>query len=107
MSKQTLGEFEQLVLLAVMRLGSDAYSVPIVEEIEARTGRSVTHAAVYVALRRLEDKGLVQSWMGEPTAERGGRSKRFFKVEPEALPLLRQSRDALLAMWEGLEGESA
>ena len=107
MSDQTLGEFEQLVLLAVLRLGDEAYSVPIVEEIEERAGRSVTHAAVDVALRRLEDKGLVHSWMGEPTPERGGRSKRYFEVEPEALPLLRRSRDALLAMWEGLEPESA
>jgi len=107
MSDQTLGEFEQLVLLAVLRLGSEAYSVPIVEEIEDRTGRSVNHSAVYVALRRLEKKGLVESWMGEPTPERGGRSKRYFEVQPEALPLLRQQRDALLSMWEGLEAGSA
>jgi len=102
------GEFEQLVLLAVLRLGADAYSVSIVEEIHSRTGRSVTHAAVYVALRRLEKKGLVRSWMGEPTAERGGRAKRFFRVDAEAaLPLLRESRDAILAMWEGVEAEAS
>lgn len=105
MSGKSLGEFEQLVLLSVLQLGEEAYSVPVVEEIERRTGRSVTHAAVYVALRRLEKKDLVRSWMGDPTPERGGRSKRYFAVEPEALPLLEASRDALLAMWEGLEVE--
>jgi len=102
-AERNLGEFEQLVLLAVLQLGEEAYSVPIVEEIERRTGREVTHAAVYVALRRLEDKDLVRSWMGEPTPERGGRSKRYFEVQPEAIPLLEASRDALLAMWDGLE----
>lgn len=107
MSQQNLGEFEQLVLLAVLRLGEEAYSVAIVEDIESRTGRSVTHAAVYVALRRMEKKGLVRSWMGEPTPERGGRAKRFFEVLPAALGPLRDSRDALLAMWEGLEVEGA
>lgn len=103
MAKETLGEFEQLVLLAALRIGDDAYTVPIIEEIEARTGRAPTHAAVYVAMRRLEDKGLVTSEKGESSAERGGRAKRFFRVEPRALELLREQRDALLSMWEGLE----
>lgn len=103
MSDQNLGEFEQLVLLAVLQLGEEAYSVPIVAEIERRTGRDVNQAAVYVTLRRLERKGLVTSRMGAATSERGGRSKRLFTVQTEALPLLRDSRDALLAMWRGLE----
>lgn len=107
MSGKSLGEFEQFVLLAVLQLGEEAYSVPIVEEIERRSDRSVTHAAVYVALRRLERKGLVRSWMGDPTPERGGRAKRYFAVERRALPLLEASREALLAMWEGLEVEGA
>jgi len=106
MASQNLGEFEQLVLLAVLRLGEDAYSVSIVEEIQGGTGRGVTHAAVYVALRRLEEKGMVRSWMGQPTPERGGRSKRYFAVEPQALPPLREARDALLAMWDGVEAET-
>lgn len=106
MADRNLGEFEQLVLLAVLQLGEGAYSVSIVDEIEGRTGREVTHASVYVALRRLEDKGLVRSWMGEPTPERGGRAKRFFAVEPEAIPLLEASRNALLAMWDGLQVET-
>jgi len=100
---QTLGEFEQVVLLAVLRLGEGAYSVALAREIEARTGRSPTHAAIYAALRRLEEKGLVESWLADPTPERGGRSKRMFRVLPPALPLLRASRDALLSLWDGLE----
>lgn len=103
MGRETLGEFEQLVLLACLRLGDDAYVVPIIQEIEERTGRAVTHAAVYVALRRLEKRGLVRSQLGAPTPERGGRAKRFFHVQPEARQLLREARDALLSMWDGLE----
>lgn len=106
MSRRSLGEFEQLVLLAILRVGDHAYGVPLIEEIEKRTGRSVSHAAVYIALRRLEAKGLVISKLADPTAERGGRAKRFFKVLPPALPQLRESRDALLSMWEGLEVEA-
>ena len=99
----TLGEFEQLVLLAILRLGAEAYTVPIIDEIERRTGRQVTHASVYVALRRLEKKELVRSRMSDPTAERGGRSRRYFRIEPSAIPRLTAQRDALLAMWDGLE----
>jgi len=102
-AKDTLGEFEQLVLLACLRLGPRAYAVPIINEIEDRTGRSASHAAVYIALRRLEKKGLVESSLGEPTPERGGRAKRYFRVDASARRRLRDSRDALLAMWDGLE----
>lgn len=103
MSRESLGEFEQLVLLACLRLGARAYTVPIIEELEERAGRSVAHASVYVALKRLEKKGLVRSELGSPTPERGGRAKRYFSVKPHAIPLLRESRDALLRMWAGLE----
>lgn len=103
MPRETLGEFEQIVLLACLRLGRDAYAVPVVDEIAARTGRKVTHAAVYVALRRLEDKGLVSSTMGDPTPERGGKARRYYRVSPEATDLLREARDALLNMWQGLD----
>lgn len=103
MGRDSLGEFEQLVLLAVARLGEHAYVVPILEEIAARTGREASHAAVYVALRRLEAKDLVASRLGEPTSERGGRAKRFFSLEPDAIARLRESRDALLSMWDGVE----
>ena len=102
----SLGEFEQLVVLAIARLGDEAYTVPVIDEIESRTGRQVAHASVYVVLRRLEKKGLVVSRMSEPTGERGGRSRRYFRVEPEALRRVREQRDALLAMWEGLEART-
>lgn len=103
MARDTLGEFEQLVLLAALQLGDEAYAVPICAEIRRRTGREPTHATVYVALRRLEGKGLVSSRMGGATPERGGRARRYFAVEEGAHEMLRESRDALLAMWSGLE----
>ena len=103
MGRDSLGDFEQLVLLAVARLGDQAYVVPILEEIAARTGREASHAAVYVALRRLEAKELVTSHLGEPTSERGGRAKRFFHLQPDAIARMRESRDALLSMWDGVE----
>ena len=103
MPQQGLGEFEQLVLLSILRLGSGVYGVPIVEEIERRTGRRVGRAAVYVTLRRLEKKGLVSSWMGEPTEERGGKARRLVEVRLEGRALLRESRGAMDRMWEGLD----
>lgn len=103
MSHQGLGEFEQMVLLAILQLSGEVYGVPIVEEIERRTGRAVSRAAVYVTLRRLEDKGLVASWMSEPTAERGGKSRRCVRVEPRGLQQLRESREAVDRMWRGLD----
>lgn len=75
-----LGEFEQIVLLAVLRLGKNAYGVTIWEEIEKRTGRSVMMGAVYATLERLESKCYISSKFGAPTPERGGRAKRFFKI---------------------------
>ena len=105
MSQHGLGEFEQLVLLAILQLGDDVYGVPIVEEIERRTGRPVVRAAVYVTLRRLEKKGLVTSWMGEPTDDRGGKPRRYVSVEPEGRRLLRESRQAMEEMWRGLDPE--
>lgn len=98
-----LGEFEQLVLLAILHLSGDVYGVPIVDEIEGRTGRTVARAAVYVTLRRLEKKGLISSWMGDPTAERGGKARRCVKVEPAGLEALRESRRVLGEMWKGLD----
>ncbi|HSF14877.1 MAG TPA: PadR family transcriptional regulator [Vicinamibacteria bacterium] len=103
MPRDTLGEFEQVVLLACLQLGDGAYTVSVIDEIEARTGRSASHAAVYVALQRLESKGLVRSKLAEATAERGGRAKRFFRVTPQAVERLKQSREILLNMWRGLE----
>ena len=99
-----LGEFEQVVLLAVLRLGDGAYAIPVREEIEARTGRTVARGALYTALERLESKRYLRSRLGEPLAERGGRSRRYFTVTATGLAALRASRRALLQLWGGLEG---
>jgi PadR family transcriptional regulator PadR len=101
--REYLGEFEQIVLLAILRLGDDAYGVPIRLDIEQRTGRALTVGALYRTLDRLEDKGYVSSAFSDPTPERGGRSKRYFRVKPIGLRTLRASHDALAAMWDGLE----
>lgn len=103
MGRESIGEFEQLVMLAILRLGDEAYGIPIVDEIKHQTGRKVLRPAVYVALRRLEEKGLVGSWKGEATPERGGRARRYFRVEPEGLERLRESRRVLLNMWAGAQ----
>ena len=98
-----MGEFEQVALLAVLRLEGAAYAVPIRREIEQRTRRSVTRGALYVTLDRLEAKGYVESWLADPTSERGGRAKRYYKVRPSGQAALRDSWAALRSMWEGLE----
>jgi PadR family transcriptional regulator PadR len=98
-----LGEFEQLILLAILQLSGDVYGVPIVDEIERRTGRTVAPAAVYVTLRRLEEKGLVSSWMSEPTAERGGKARRCVKVTRAGVETLRDARQVIDQMWKGLD----
>ncbi len=102
-SPAPLGEFEQLVLLAVMRLEGEAYAVPIRQEIEDRTSRSVARGALYVTLDRLEEKGYLKSWLADATAERGGRAKRFYEVKPAGARALEYSWAALRSMWEGLE----
>ena len=102
MGREGLGEFEHLVLLAIARLGEDAYGVPIVDELETQTGRRVSRASVYVALKRLEKKGLIASTLGEPTPERGGRAKRFFQISPLAERRLQEAHEALTRMWSGL-----
>lgn len=102
-SREHLGEFEQIVLLAVVRLGENAYGVPVRREIEKRTRRSLTVGALYRTLDRLEEKGYVKSWFGDPLPERGGRSKRYFRVEALGVRALRQSRDQLAAMWDGVD----
>jgi DNA-binding PadR family transcriptional regulator len=101
--REALGEFEQMVLLSIVQLGEDVYGVPIVDEIERRTGRSVSPAAVYVTLRRLEQKGLLSSSMSDPTPERGGKARRCVKVTGAGLESLRESRRVLDRMWKGLD----
>ena len=95
-----------MVLLAIAHLREDAYGIPIVEEIERRTGRSVARAAVYITLRRLEEKGFVASWMGEPTPERGGKARRHVKLKADGAKALRESRRAAERMWQGLDPAS-
>lgn len=94
---------EHLVLLAILRLGQDAYGIPILDEVSARSGRAVSRATVYVALRRLEQKGLVTSRMGESTPERGGRAKRYFRLRAAGLKALRDSRAMFLNLWRDYE----
>jgi DNA-binding PadR family transcriptional regulator len=97
-----LGEFEQLVLLALMRLGPEAYGVAIRDEIEERTGRSVALGAVYTTLLRLEDKGFVATRLGDPTPQRGGRRKKFYRPLAAGRRELAASLDALRSMTRGL-----
>ena len=101
-TRDSLGEFEQSILLAIVHVGDDAYGVTIRHEIEERIGREVAIGALYTALDRLERKGFVRSTMSEPTAERGGRSKRTFRLRPAGEEALRQSRERLARMWAGL-----
>lgn len=97
-----MGEFEQLVLLALLRMDNDAYGMEVREEIERRTAREVSYGAVYTTLDRLEQKGYVAHRMGEATPERGGRAKKYFRVLPEGRAALRATQQALQIMWEGV-----
>ena len=98
-----LGDFEQLVLFGVMRLEDEAYGAAIRQEIHARSGRDVSINAVYTTLDRLESKGLLRSWVGEPTAQRGGRRRKFYAPTPSGVSALRQAYRAFTAMAVGLE----
>jgi PadR family transcriptional regulator PadR len=98
-----LGDFEQLVLLGVLRLDPDAYGAAIRQEIHARSGRDVSINAVYTTLDRLERKGLLRSWVGDPTPERGGRRRKFYALRPAGVAALRQAYQAFASMVDGLE----
>lgn len=104
MTRSNLGEFEHLVLLAILRLGDQAYAPAILEELEARTGRPPSPGSMYVTLDRLEEKGLLRSRLADANHERGGRPRRYVTVTPLGVRQLRASRTALLALWRGLEG---
>lgn len=99
MTRTALGDVEHFVLIALFRLGGESYAVPIMREIRERTGRDVAKAAVYIALRRMEAKGLLRSRMGDATAERGGRAKRLFRMTPAGARQLRDAREAFVQMW--------
>ena len=99
-----LGDFEQLVLFGVLRLADGAYGAAIRQEIHARSGRDVSINAVYTTLDRLEGKGLLRSWIGEPTPQRGGRRRKFYALTPAGEAALRQAYRAFMAMADGLRG---
>lgn len=103
MGRTTLGEFEHQVLLTILRLGKEAYSVPIVAELEARTGREVATSAVYVALRRLEAKGHLTSRLESPEESGEPYPRRYFALTEAALEPLKASRQSYLKLWDGLE----
>jgi len=100
--RDQLGNFELMVMLVLMRLGDDAYGVPICEELEKRTGRNVAVGSVYAALERLAGKGFVTSETGEPTPERGGRAKQYFHVTARGLKEVRETQRLLVRLWDGL-----
>lgn len=97
-----LGELELMLLLAVVHLGKDAYGIPISQELEKNRGRKVSIGSVYAALDRLEAKGLITSELGDPTPERGGKSKRYFRITKEGLQQLHETRHILTRMWQSL-----
>ncbi|HEY7171759.1 MAG TPA: helix-turn-helix transcriptional regulator [Vicinamibacterales bacterium] len=102
MSREFFSNFELMVLLAVIRLDDEAYGVPIAEAIEESTGRDVVQASVYNALDRLEGKGLLTSQFGDPTPERGGKAKRYFKATAKGVREAKAAKNALTAMWKGI-----
>src|SRR5262252_2533631 len=100
--RDTLGGFELQVLLAVMRLGDDAYGVPIADAIEAASGREVAAGSIYITLDRLVAKGLVTSRRGNSTPERGGRAKTYFRMTGKGVRAVQQAQRTLVALWSGL-----
>ncbi|MGE3273779.1 MAG: PadR family transcriptional regulator [Vicinamibacterales bacterium] len=97
-----LGEFEHLLLLALLRVGHEAYGLEVRDDIERRTGRTPSPGAIYTALDRLERRGLVASRLGDPTPQRGGKRKRYYRLLPPGTEAIRASQDALRRMARGL-----
>jgi PadR family transcriptional regulator PadR len=98
------GEFEQMVLLAILQLEGDAYALSVIRELDKSAGRRVSRGALYKTLERLEDKGFVEWEVEDATPGRGGHPRRRFRVTPEGVSALKVSRDALHRLWHGLEG---
>lgn len=103
MGRTSLGEFEHQVLLTILRLGRESYSVRIVAELEARTGREAATSAVYIALRRLEEKGMLRSRLESPEESGHPYPRRYFALTETAMEPLKEARRAYLSLWEGLE----
>lgn len=99
--KGYLGEFEELVLLTIVYLDKDAYGVAIKEDIEGRSKRAISIGALHTTLTRLEEKGYIKSWMGEPTSERGGRRKRFFEITHRGKVELHNMKSLRDELWKG------
>ena len=102
--RSCLADFELMVILTLIYLGEDAYGVPISRELERRLKREVSVAGVYAALERLEAKGLIASSLGDPTPERGGKAKRYFRVTKQGLQEVHATRQVLTKLWRGLPG---
>lgn len=100
--RQFLTDFELMILLAILRVGNDAYGVPIANEIERTGRRPVIRAAVYAALGRLEQKGLVSATLGAPTSERGGRAKKVFRVTAKGFRATSEAKRAFTALWSNI-----
>jgi DNA-binding PadR family transcriptional regulator len=105
--QQPLGSLEHIVLLAVMRLGENAYGITVAEEIERATERDLSLGAIYATLVRLESKGFLKSSAGEPTPERGGRAKRYYRVTADGKGVLKNTHETIRKMSEGLKGLQA
>jgi PadR family transcriptional regulator PadR len=103
MGRDFPSEFEQMVLLAILRLGDDAYALAIIRELDGRAGRSVSRGALYKTLERMEAKGYLVWSTEDATPERGGHPRRLFTVTPEGVDVLRNSREALFKLWDGLD----
>ena len=99
----TLGTFQQLAMLAVLRAGADAHGARLLDELETHADRRVTVSTIYVTLDRLEGKGLVRSWKGSSTPVRGGKARRFYELTPRGLEALRESREVMERMWDGVD----
>jgi DNA-binding PadR family transcriptional regulator len=98
------GELEQMVLLAILQLGDEAFALSVIRELDRRAGRPLSRGALYKTLERLEEKGLVEWDVEDATPGRGGHPRRFFRVTSSGVAMLKLSRDALLRLWDGLEG---
>jgi len=104
MGRANLGELEEQVLLILARLDGESYAMAVADELEALTGRTMSPATAFMVMRRLEQRGLVTSRVGEPDAQWGGRPRRYYRANMKLVrPLLRASRDARLTLWKGLE----
>src|SRR5262245_25262873 len=102
MAERLLTDFELMLLLAVLRVGEDAYGVPSARELRQTGGRETTLAAVYLALERMRERGLVSSRLGDATPRRGGRAKKLWSVTPAGLRAVRRTRQAFVALWQGI-----